>query len=198
MSKEGLAVIVTDSQVSESTVNYTKLLDLGRELLIAIGEDPDREGIKDTPRRFASWWHEFIEYNPGTLDTIFEHTTTDQMVVVSDIRVWSLCEHHLLPFYCDISIGYITSDKVLGLSKFARIAHKHAHRLQLQERLTQGIGDEIAMITGSKDIAVVGKGEHLCMTMRGIQTPHKMTSSYTLGRFRKDHKVRDEFLQLIK
>src|SRR2546423_5462824 len=134
-------------------VDYPRLLALGRELLLAIGEDPDREGLRETPRRWADAWREFIEYDPGTTETTFASVASDQMVCVSGIRVASLCEHHLLPFWCDISIGYIPNAKVLGLSKFARIAHQFAHRLQLQERLGEQIADEISRITGTQNVA---------------------------------------------
>src|SRR5262245_13700030 len=103
-------------------VNYPRLLELGRELLVALGEDPDREGLQGTPRRWADWWREFIEYDPGNTETTFSSVSTDQLVCVSGMRVFSLCEHHLLPMWCDVSIGYVPGDKVLGLSKFARIA----------------------------------------------------------------------------
>lgn len=181
-----------------SEVNYTALQRIGRELLVAIGEDPEREGLQDTPRRFADWWREFVTYHPGTTDTCFESVTTDQMVVVSGMRVWSLCEHHLLPFWCDVSIGYIARDKVLGLSKFARIAHKYAHRLQLQERLCHQIADEIADIACTEDVAVMASGVHLCMTMRGIRTPGTMTSSIMRGLFREESDARMEFLRLVE
>src|ERR1700674_2876777 len=125
-------------------VDYPHLLALGHELLLAIGEDPEREGLRETPRRWADSWREFIEYDPGTTETTFSSLTSDQLVCVSGIRVASLCEHHLLPFWCDVSIGYIPNEKVLGLSKFARIAQQCAHRLQLQERLGQQIADEVA------------------------------------------------------
>lgn len=170
---------------------------LGRELLLAIGENPDREGLADTPRRWANWWREFIEYQPGKTGTTFESVTTDQMVVVSGMKVWSLCEHHLLPFWCTISVAYVTTGKVLGLSKFARIAHQYAHRLQIQEQLTNQIADEIQQATESPHVAVVGKGEHLCMTMRGIQTPATMTSSVMRGYFRDNESARAEFLSFI-
>lgn len=181
-----------------SEVNYDALLRIGRELLQAIGEDPERDGLKDTPRRFADWWEEFICYHPGSLDTCFESVTTDQMVTVSDMRVWSLCEHHLLPFWCDVSIGYIAGEQVLGLSKFARIAHKYAHTLQLQERLCHQIADEVTQIVGTEDVAVLASGQHLCMAMRGIRTPGTMTSSVMRGVFRSSSEARMEFLTLVK
>jgi GTP cyclohydrolase I len=185
------------SEIPSARVDYARLLELGRELLLAVGEDPDREGLLDTPQRWADWWREFIEYDPGATETCFETTSVDQMVCVSGMRVTSLCEHHLLPFWCDVAIGYIPREKVLGLSKFARIAHKFAHRLQLQERLGQQIADEVSRITGTPDVAVVLKGEHLCMTARGIRTPGVMISSIMRGAFRSESEARLEFLRLI-
>ena len=179
-------------------VDYPRLLALGRELLLAIGEDPDREGLRETPRRWANAWREFIEYDPGTTETTFASVASDQLVCVSGIRVASLCEHHLLPFWCDISIGYISNAKVLGLSKFARIAQQFAHRLQLQERLGEQIADEISRITGTQNVAVVLKGEHYCMAARGIRSPARMTSSVMRGVFRTESQIRMEFLRLIE
>lgn len=176
--------------------NYNKVKDLTRQLLEAIGEDPDREGLKDTPRRVADYWREFIEYHPGNHTTSFESVKVDQMVVVSGMRVWSLCEHHLLPFWCDVSIGYITGTKVLGLSKFGRIAKLHAHKLQLQERLVDDIASHVMKVAGTENVAVVAVGEHLCMTMRGVQMPATMISSSINGSFHAVE-VRAEFMQLI-
>jgi len=166
-------------------------------LLIEIGEDPKRDGLIDTPKRVAKYWKEFIEYEPGKIETTFESVNADQMVIVKGIKVWSLCEHHLMPFNSEISIGYITSDKVLGLSKFARIAHKHAHKLQLQEKLVQDIADEIQTLVGTEDVAVFGKGEHLCMVSRGIKTDGSMITSVMQGVFRDEPETRMEFLNLI-
>ena len=179
-------------------VDYPRLLALGRELLLAIGEDPDREGLRETPRRWADAWREFIEYDPGTTETTFASVASDQLVCVSGIRVASLCEHHLLPFWSDVSIGYIPNAKVLGLSKFARIAQQFAHRLQLQERLGEQIADEISRITGTQNVAVVLKGEHYCMAVRGIRSPARMTSSVMRGVFRTESQIRMEFLRLIE
>jgi GTP cyclohydrolase I len=179
-------------------VDHVRLMELGRELLVALGEDPDREGLLETPRRWADWWREFIEYDPGKTDTTFSAVSTDQMVCVSGLRVFSLCEHHLLPMWCDVSIGYIPAGKVLGLSKFARIAHQFAHQLQIQERLGQDIADEISRITDSQSVAVMLKGEHLCMSARGIRTPGVMTSSVMRGAFSADRDLRMEFMQMIQ
>ena len=177
-------------------VDYAKLKSICRELLIAIGEDPDREGLLETPRRWASWWKEFIDYSPGILETTFESVEMDQMIVVSGLRIWSLCEHHLLPFVSDVTIGYITSKRMLGLSKFGRITQKFAHQLQVQERLVHQIADKVIDLIGSEDVAVIARGQHLCMTMRGVKMPGTMTSSVMRGTFRTSHQTREEFLTL--
>ncbi|NNE57829.1 MAG: GTP cyclohydrolase I [Hellea sp.] len=177
-------------------IDHERVKALVTELLEALGEDPNREGLKETPRRIANFWREFIEYDPGKLDTTFSAIKHNQMVCVTGMRVWSMCEHHMLPFWCDVSIGYIANDKVLGLSKFARIAHKHAHKLTLQEQLVSDISVDLVEILGTKDVAVLAKGEHLCMTMRGIQTPHRMISSALNGQFHNPEQ-RMEFLRLV-
>lgn len=178
-------------------VDYDKLVQLGRELLIAIGENPDRDGLKDTPNRYAKWWREFIDYEAGKIETSFQLEKSDQMIAVTGMRVWSLCEHHLLPFSATIAIGYIPKDKVLGLSKFARIAHKYAHKPQVQERLVHEIADEVKRITESDNVAVVADGEHSCMVMRGIRTSGSMRTSVMLGSFRNEPETRAEFLNLV-
>jgi GTP cyclohydrolase I len=178
-------------------IDYPAVERLARDLLVALGEDPNREGLLETPRRWASWWKEFIEYEDNRTDTVFESMTADQMVVVSGMRVYSICEHHLLPFWADISIGYIARDQVLGLSKFARIAHKAAHKLQLQERMIHEIADEVQEVTGSPDVMVVASGVHMCMVMRGIRTDATTTSMITRGSFANRSDARADFLRLI-
>lgn len=171
--------------------------DAVRALLEAVGEDPDRKGLRETPARVARFWREFLEHDPGKLDTRFESVRTDQLVAVTGMRVWSLCEHHLLPFWCDVSVGYLAGDTVLGLSKFARIAHRHAHRLQLQERLVDGIAEEVARRAETESVAVVARGVHLCMVMRGVRTEATMTSSSMRGVFRHNPFARQEFMDLV-
>ncbi len=182
--------------ITDVPFDYDRVLDLSRQLLQAIGENPDRPGLVDTPRRIADFWKEFILYNPGNCETTFEVEEIDQMVVISGIRVYSLCEHHLLPFFVDISIGYLTQEKVIGLSKFGRISQMFAHRLQLQERLVKDIAQEVITLAGHNNVGVIGSGEHLCMTMRGIKTPSIMISSALYGKFRDNPDVRREFLNL--
>lgn len=177
-------------------VDHERVKYLVRELLEAVGEDPDREGLKDTPRRIADFWTEFLDYDAGKLNTVFSAVRQNQMVAVTGMRVWSMCEHHMLPFWCDVSIGYMAEDKVLGLSKFARIAHKHAHKLTLQEQLVADISIELREILGTNNVAVMAKGEHLCMTARGIRTPHRMISSALDGQFLTPD-TRKEFMALV-
>ena len=179
-------------------MNQKKIEQLIVQLLRELGENPKREGLLETPKRVAKFWNEFINYEPGKIETTFEAVKADQMVIVKNIKVWSLCEHHLMPFSSTISIGYITKKKVLGLSKFARIAHKHAHKLQLQEKLVQDIADELGSLVGTKDIAVFAEGTHLCMVARGIKTDGQMITSVMQGAFRKEPETRQEFLSLVK
>lgn len=185
-------------EIDRFAVDYERVKWLGRELLLAIGEDPDRGGLQETPRRFADWWREFIDYDPGKVETIFSSVEADQMIVVTGIKVWSLCEHHLLPFWCNISVGYIPEGYLLGLSKFARIAHKYAHSLQVQERLVQQIADEVVRQAKTESVAVLAIGEHLCQTIRGIKTPGMMKSSVMRGSFRQYSEVRAEFLSMVE
>ncbi|WP_378733264.1 GTP cyclohydrolase I [Nocardia brasiliensis] len=173
------------------------LENIARQLLLQIGENPGREGLLETPRRYARWWREFTQYDPGTIETVFESVSGSQTVIVSDMQVWSLCEHHLLPFNCSVTVAYRARNNILGLSKFARSAHKHAHKLQLQERLIADIADEIEKVTDSPDVAVLGHGEHLCMTMRGIRTSSLMTSSELRGVFAQEGPERSELLALL-
>lgn len=153
--------------------------------------------MKDTPRRVAKWWTEFLHYDAGTIDTVFPVEHVDQMVVVSGIDTWSLCAHHLLPFSATVTVGYIAQDHVLGLSKFARITHAQAHRPTSQESLVESIADEVTRVTGSPNVAVSASGLHLCMAMRGVRTPATMTTSVTRGAFRDKPETRSEWLAAV-
>lgn len=177
-------------------VDVAKVEEACKLLLEAIGEDPSREGLRDTPARWGRWWKEFVDHPAGSVDTTFESKHVNQMVVVGPLRVWSLCEHHLLPFWCDVHIGYIPSGRVLGLSKFGRIARKVASRLQLQERLVDDIAVEVGIVAASPDVAVVARGEHTCMSMRGVRMSAMMTTSVVKGSFKESIAVRSEFLRL--
>jgi GTP cyclohydrolase I len=151
-----------------------------------------------TPDRVARFWTEFVDYDPGTIDTTFPVDHVDQLVAVTGIDVWSLCAHHLLPFSASVSIGYLADEHVLGLSKFARVAHDAAHRPTTQEQLVADIADTVVEVTGSEDVAVEASGLHLCMAMRGIRTPATMTTSVTRGRFRSQPDTRAEWLSLLE
>lgn len=187
-----------DGVPSASVAAQDPLVELARRLLEEIGEDPDRDGLRDTPVRFARWWREFTNYDPGSMGTLFESVGTSQLVVVSDIQVWSLCEHHLLPFNCSVTIAYRPKGQLLGLSKFARVAHHYAHRLQVQERLVDQIALEISTLSGTPDVAVIAKGEHLCMSMRGIKAAAQMTSTAYRGEFGTDADLRVELFDLLR
>lgn len=188
----------TDPQTDKTSLDYSRLTSLAYNLLEAIGEDPQREGLIGTPRRFAKWWQEFIEYHPGKLDTTFDAVQVNQMVVVRGIEVWSLCEHHLLPFSMSVDIGYLTENKVLGLSKLARICHLYAHRLQIQERFVQDVANEISQLADTTSVAVIAKGQHLCMAMRGIKSEATMVTSVMTGAFLQEVSTRQEFLYLTR
>lgn len=180
-----------------SANNSQKIEELIRQLLQLVGEDPTRPGLVDTPKRVSKFYQEFFDYTDENMETTFEAIETDQLVVVSGMRVWSLCEHHMLPFYSDISVGYLTQTNVLGLSKFGRIAHSCAHGLQTQEKLVDDISKKLINLVGP-DVAVLGQGVHLCMMMRGIRTPALMTTSSLQGRFRSEQDLRAEFLDLAR
>jgi GTP cyclohydrolase IA len=175
-----------------------RLTEVAEALLNEVAPDwRDNPHMANTPTRYAKWWAEFIGYDPGTIDTTFPVEHVDQMVVVSGIDTWSLCAHHLLPFSATVAIGYIADHEVLGLSKFARIAHLAAHRPTSQEQLVADIADQIEKVTGTSDVAVTASGLHLCMAMRGVRTPATMTTSVTRGLFREDGRTRDEWLGLL-
>ncbi len=174
-----------------------------REILIAIGEDPDREGLIETPKRVANMYAEIfagLEDNPTRHLKIFNEADNDEMVVVRDIPMYSMCEHHLLPFVGKAHIAYIPSDgKVIGLSKLARIVDSFSKKPQLQERLTSQIADFLDENLSPKGIAVVVEAEHLCMTMRGARAAGAKTQTSALrGSMRKDARTRAEAMSLLR
>ena len=186
------------SQPMEMSAEFKQLEVICEGLLTVIGEDPKREGLLGTPKRFAKFWMEFMNYDPGNTDVTFESIKTDQMVVVSGLKVWSLCEHHLLPFWSEIAVGYLSGARVIGLSKIARIAHKHAHKLQIQERLVNDIAEDLARLLDHDNVAVMATGRHTCMEMRGIKTKGFMTTSIMRGVFLHGESARNEFLSLAR
>lgn len=182
-------------------MNHERVQQLVRELLIEIGEDPDREGLLDTPRRVAAAW-DFLTRGYRTTPeeairgALFQQETHN-MVIVRDIELYSLCEHHLLPFFGRCHIGYIADGYVLGVSKLARLTEAFARRLQIQERLTEQIAQAI-MDQGAEGVGVVIEAQHLCMMMRGVEKQNSlMVTSSVLGSFRDSPTTRNEFLSLI-
>nr|WP_300307944.1 GTP cyclohydrolase I FolE [Halomonas sp.] len=173
-----------------------------RNIIKELGEDPDREGLVDTPRRAAKAMQFLNRGYTQSLEEIVNgavfSSETDEMVLVKDIELYSMCEHHLLPFIGKCHIAYLPNGKVLGLSKFARIVDMYARRMQIQENLTKQIADAVQSVTGARGVAVVIEARHLCMMMRGVEKQNSsMTSSVMLGSFRDKASTRQEFLTLI-
>lgn len=184
-------------------MNQERVEALMRELLVELGEDPQREGLLGTPRRAAKAWEYLTKgygQNPQEiLNKAVFASHTHHMIIMKDIEIFSLCEHHLLPFYGKCHVGYIAKDKVLGISKIARIADLFARRLQIQERLTEQIAQAVMDAVDAEGVGVVIEAKHLCMMMRGVEKQHsQMITSSVLGSFRKDQKTREEFMSLIK
>ena len=174
-----------------------------KNLLELLGEDPSREGLLNTPKRVAKAW-EFLTkgYNENLDDlinnAIFEGESKD-MVIVKNIEFYSLCEHHMIPFYGKAHIGYIPDGKIIGLSKLARITDLFSQRLQVQERLTNQIAQCLQEVLNPRGVAVVLEGKHFCMLSRGVQKQNSIaTSSSMLGIFREKESTRNEFLKLIE
>jgi GTP cyclohydrolase I len=174
-----------------------------REILQGVGEDPQREGLLDTPKRAAKAMQYLCHGYQQSLEQIVNgalfESDNDEMVIVRDIELYSLCEHHLLPFIGKAHVAYIPTGKVLGLSKVARIVDMFARRLQIQENLTRQIADAIAQVTDAAGVAVVIEAKHMCMMMRGVEKQNSvMSTSVMLGAFRDSYNTRQEFLQLIR
>lgn len=177
--------------------------DLVRRMLALIGEDPKREGLRRTPERFEKALR-FLTggYQQDAGDILNNATFSvcyDEMVVVKDIEVFSLCEHHLLPFFGKCHVAYLPNKKVIGLSKIARLVNMFARRLQIQERLTHQIATIIAEKISPEGVGVIIEARHLCMVMRGVEKQHSQAvTSAMLGAFRENKQTRDEFLALIR
>ncbi|NVJ49547.1 MAG: GTP cyclohydrolase I FolE [Gammaproteobacteria bacterium] len=180
-----------------------KLSDYYKQILLELGEDPNRDGLKDTPNRAAKAMRFLTRGYQESLEqvvnnAIFE-SDNDEMVIVKDIELYSLCEHHLLPFIGKCHVAYIPTGKVIGLSKIARIVDMFARRLQIQENLTKQIADAVQQVTHASGVAVIVEAKHMCMMMRGVEKQNSvMTTSVMLGQFRKSTATRTEFLKLVK
>ncbi len=183
-------------------MDLKKVEDLIRQLLIEIGEDPEREGLLKTPERVAKAWEFLTSGYRKTPEEIINgavfQSEANNMIIVRDIEVFSLCEHHMLPFYGKVHIGYIAKTKVLGVSKLARISEIYSRRLQIQERLTRQIARAVMDHIEAEGVGVVMECKHLCMMMRGVEKQNSlMTTSSVLGSFHNDQSTRLEFLNLI-
>jgi len=177
--------------------------DTVRQLLRQLGEDPDREGLRETPRRVAKSLQFLTSGSRADLGSIVNNALFDveysEMVIVRDIDFYSLCEHHLLPFFGKCHVAYLPVRKVIGLSKLPRVVDMFARRLQVQERLTKQIADTIAEVTQPMGVAVVMEATHLCMAMRGVEKQNSITVTSAMhGVFRDDARTRTEFLELIR
>lgn len=177
--------------------------DAVRHILHCVGEDPQREGLLDTPERVAKAYRFLTEGYRQTLDEIVHNalfeSPGDEMIIVKDIEVFSLCEHHMLPFYGKAHVGYIPNGKVLGVSKVARIVDMYARRLQLQERLTEQVANALQKAVQPKGVGVIMEAQHLCMMMRGVEKQNSvMTTSAMRGAFRERGPTRAEFIDLVK
>ncbi len=177
--------------------------DAVREILASVGEDPDREGLVRTPDRVARMYDELLagyHVDPVALvnDALF-NVEYDEMIVVKDIEFFSLCEHHMLPFYGRAHVAYVPSDKVIGLSKIPRIVEMFARRLQVQERMTQEIASLLDHVLKPQGVGVVVEGAHMCSMMRGVKKENaRMVTSAMLGNFKENPKTRNEFMDHLR
>lgn len=173
------------------------------EIIKQMGEDPSRDGLKDTPERAAKAMAFLTSGYKVDLDKVIGRalfdSETDDMIIIKEIELYSLCEHHMLPFIGKCHVGYLPSGKVIGVSKIARIVETFARRLQIQENLTRQIADAVLKYTNARGVGVVVEAKHLCMMMRGVEKQNSvMTTSCMLGHFRSSLSTREEFLNLLK
>ncbi len=173
-----------------------------KKIIESLGENPEREGLKDTPKRAAKamsfmtqGYHQSIEQ---IVNGALFNSDSDEMVLLKNIELYSLCEHHLLPFIGKCHVAYVPNGKIIGLSKIARIVDMHARRLQVQENLSKEIAQTMIDVTGAKGVGVIIEAQHLCMMMRGVEKQNSvMTTSVMLGLLRSDPRTRAEFLSLV-
>jgi GTP cyclohydrolase I len=182
-------------------MDMEKVARLTRELLIEIGEDPDREGLRKIPERVADSWSFLTSGYRSSLESVINgavfESEANNMILCKNIEVYGLCEHHMLPFFGSCTIGYIAEKKVIGVSKLARIVDHFARRLQIQERLTSQIARAVKNAVDAQGVGVIIEAKHMCMIMRGVEKQHSsMTTSSVLGCFHSDLSTRTEFLTL--
>ena len=190
-------------QLMKKEPNEKKIAALVKQLLAELGEDPSRDGLVKTPERVAKsllfLTRGYRQTPRGVLNNAIFDAGANHMIVLRNIEVYSMCEHHMLPFYGTCAVGYIAQRKVLGVSKIARIVDCFARRLQIQERLTEQVAAAIQEAAKAEGVGVVFRCRHLCMMMRGVEKQNsEMVTSAMLGSFREDEKVRQEFLSLAK
>lgn len=190
------------SRAKRDIGNLMSLEDNFKSILMAIGEDPEREGLRDTPKRAANAFQFLAHGYDQSVDEIINGalfpSDDDEMILVKNIELYSLCEHHLLPFFGKCHVAYVPDGKIIGLSKIPRIVDLHARRLQVQENLTKEIGKTILQATGAQGVGVVIEAQHLCMMMRGVEKQNSiMVTSVMLGVLRQDPRTRAEFLSLV-
>jgi GTP cyclohydrolase I len=195
----------TEILLSEPKVEGSKesIADLVRKMIVQLGEDPDREGLRRTPERYEKALKFLTSGYQQNLESVMNGATFsvsyDEMVVVKDIEFFSLCEHHLLPFFGKAHVAYLPSKRVLGLSKVARLVNMFARRLQIQERMTSQIAEAIESKISPEGVGVIIEARHLCMQMRGVEKQHgQAVTSAMLGSFRHNKQTRDEFLSLVR
>lgn len=172
-------------------------LEEATRIILGAFDDPQREGLKETPRRVAKAWIELLTPHEPNL-TVFQSNGYDQMIVSKEIQYHTFCEHHLIPFFGTVSIGYIPQGKIVGISKLARVVGYFARRLNTQEYFTQNVADYLQERLEPRGIGVIVKGRHLCQEMRGVKKKAEMVTSALHGLFKEDARTREEFLALVR
>jgi GTP cyclohydrolase I len=200
VTKSAEELLLHENGISTGSESIAALV---RQMLVQLGEDPDREGLRKTPERFEKALRFLTSGYEQNVDQLLNGATFsvayDEMVIVKDIEFFSLCEHHLLPFFGRVHIAYLPNKRVIGLSKVARLVNMFARRLQIQERMTSQIAGALEEKIDPQGVGVIVEARHLCMQMRGVEKQHgKAVTSAMLGAFRHNKQTRDEFLSLVR